>query len=105
VITGSCPATGTSAAAAPEFDSAGTAPLDSGQYRDVDLLGRISAMWPDVAYQAAIQLTKKCVTGLTLTGENRRTSSGPDDDLSRKDLEGRIRKLLHSLRYEVPAEV
>jgi hypothetical protein len=56
-ITGACPATGTSAgAAAPGFGSVNTPPLDPGQYRDVDLLGGIPAMYPDVAYQVVCQL-------------------------------------------------
>jgi hypothetical protein len=57
VITGSCPATGTSAgAAAPEFGSVSTPPLDPGQYRDVDLLGGIPAMYPDATYQVVCHL-------------------------------------------------
>lgn len=56
-ITGSCPATGTSAgAAAPQFGSVSTAPLDPGQFRDVDLLGGSPAMYPDVTYQVMCNL-------------------------------------------------
>jgi hypothetical protein len=57
VITGACTATGASTgAAAPEFGSISTAPLEPGQYRDVDLLGGIPAMYPDVSYQVTCHL-------------------------------------------------
>jgi hypothetical protein len=58
VIAGSCPATGTSAgASAPAFSSVTAAPLDPGQYRDVDLLGGNPASYQDLTYQVACNLT------------------------------------------------